>query len=518
MNDSPFTAADREQLRERGISEAEALRQLALLGRPTAWADVVRPCTVGDGIERVDEATASGLLEREAAASGRGRRVKFVPASGAATRMFRDLLRCLDDEAGTRSWDEVRRKAARGRAGSRAAVRLREGLDRFPFRAALERALGRNPAEAGPRELLTALLTGQGLAYAELPKGLLAFHDYGGSARTAFEEHLVEGAGYARDGAGTARLHFTISDEHRPGFRDLLQRVGAGYEREHGVRFEVDFSAQHPETDTLASDLDGRPFRDADGRLLFRPGGHGALINNLDAIDADLVFVKNIDNVQPDRVKPLVVRWKRVLAGRLLDLQGEVFERVGALRDGTPSGSELEAALDFVRRRLHVEPGPDAVPEDPPGRRDWLLDRLERPLRVCGVVPNTGEPGGGPFWVRGGDGTVSPQIVETSQIDQESQQQRRLLRAATHFNPVDLVCAPRGVDGEKYDLARFVDEDAVIVTVKSAGGRELKALERPGLWNGAMAGWNTAFVEVPLETFSPVKTVLDLLRDEHQPG
>jgi hypothetical protein len=302
------------------------------------------------------------------------------------------------------------------------------------------------------------------------PKGLIPFHSYPDRSRTAFEEHLVEAAAYTRGADGRCRLHFTVSPEHLTGFEELLDRVGEGYAERLGARFEVGFSVQKPRTDTLAADEDGRPLHDSAGRLHLRPGGHGSLIENLNDLRGDLVFVKNIDNVQPDRSRSVTVEWKKLLAGYLVKLEREASS----------------------------------------------LLRLNRPLRVCGVVPNTGEPGGGPFWVRHGDGTTSRQIVETAQVDASDDAQQRLLRSSTHFNPVDLVCAVRDADGKPHDLREFVDQEAVIITRKTVGGREVRALERPGLWNGGMAGWNTVFVEVPLETFTPVKTVLDLLRPEHQ--
>jgi hypothetical protein len=343
----------------------------------------------------------------------------------------------------------------------------------------------------------------------------LLFHRYLDHVRTAFEEHLVEAAEYVRDRDGGAKLHFTVSPEDRAGFAALLDRIRNPYEQRLAARFEVSYSTQKASTDTVAIDSAGRLSSDESGRLVFRPAGHGALIENLNDLGADLVYIKNIDNVQPDRVKPLVSRWKRALGGYLVELQQRTRKVLEQLR-GPSYAERLQDAARFAASRLHVELNGRLGAETPDAARAWLVDRLSRPLRVCGVVPNTGEPGGGPFWVRDGDGRISLQLVETAQIDLDDTEQRHAFSAATHFSPVDLVCALRDPAGRVYDLHRFIDHEAGMITEKSAGGCLLRVLERPGLWNGAMAGWNTVFVEVPIETFTPVKTVFDLLRPEHQ--
>jgi hypothetical protein len=307
-----------------------------------------------------------------------------------------------------------------------------------------------------------------------------------------------------------------VSAEHRGAFEALLARAGPGHERRLSVRFEVSFSVQKPSTDTLAADAAGRPFRDESGRIVLRPGGHGALIENLEDLGGDLVYVKNIDNVQPDRIKPVVARWKRILGGALVQLERRCTEILAEIEPDPASETVLAGARAFAASRLQIALNGrfDTAPAD--RRRALLIDRLRRPLRVCGVVRNTGEPGGGPFWVRGADGSTSPQIVEQGQLDPHDPGQHAAFSRATHFNPVDLVCAVRDPEGRAYDLRRFVDPETAMVTRKTRGGRELLALERPGLWNGAMAGWNTVFIEVPLATFSPVKTVFDLLRPDHR--
>lgn len=497
MNRLPtFDAADRRRLLERGVSVDEAKRQLGLLRRPLVYAELARACTLGDGVARIDEDQARELLEVHDEAAREGRFIKFVPASGAASRMFKELLQ----------------------AKGSAVKTFIDNLPRFAFHADLEACLPSGDGQHEAQTVIDALLSAEGLDYARSPKGVLKFHAYPEGSRTPMEEHLVEAAQYVKGARGHCRIHFTISPGHGERFSARLGEVQADYEHRLGVRYEVGFSEQKPSTDTLATDLDGRPFRDNEQQLVFRPGGHGALIENLNDLQGDLVYVKNIDNVQPDRLKEPGMTWKRVLGGLLVRTQRKVFEFVRALRKAEPPADVVEDATRFAREELNVAWDGKTLPATYQCLRAFLLERLTRPLRVCGVVPNTGEPGGGPFWVRQADGIVGPQIVETAQIDPGSEPQQAILASSTHFNPVDLVCAVRDLDGRPFDLHRFIDDQAVIVARKSDGGRELNALERPGLWNGAMAGWNTILVEVPLASFSPVKSVFDLLRPEHQPG
>jgi hypothetical protein len=503
-----ITAADERQLAMRGIPVAEARRQLEWLRRPPEYARLERPCTAGDGIQRLEPARLEGLLAHHAAAAGAGRVSAFVPASGAATRMFKDLLAAAALPGGL----TPSAVAALDRPEARALEAFVAALPRFAFEPALREALAARGAElaalrtAGPwRPLIDTLLGGGGLDYASLPKALLAFHRAAEGVRTAFEEHLVEAAVLLRDAAGACRLHVTVSPEHRSGFDALLAGAGAAHAARLGVRYAIELSEQHPDTDTIAAELAGGPFRGAAGELLFRPAGHGALLRNLEQARGDLVFLKNIDNVAVDALKAETARWSEALVG----LASELAASVHALRarlDDRADAAALADAARFASGTLGLEVSAE---------RAALCDALDRPLRVCGMVPNTGEPGGGPFWVRGHDGRVTRQVVETAQVAPDPAQQE-ILKRATHFNPVFIACALRDRHGEPWPLERFVDPDTAIVTRKSAGGRELLALERPGLWNGAMAGWNTIFVEVPLAVFNPVKTVFDLLRPEHQ--
>lgn len=517
MTGDLFSPDDLRQMAAMGIAPEEAARQVELFRNPPPYTRVLRPCRPGDGIRAISLAEHNELLEHFDAAARRGRTAKFVPASGAATRMFKDLLAFL---------------AAPPSAEPSVPVRtFFESLPRFAFYETLAAALSANGIDLDEavrngdwRTVLRYLLERPGLGYADLPKGVLLFHRYPEGPRTPFEEHLVEAAAIDRDEDGLCLLHFTVSPEHQDEFERLLDRVRPRLEERFDCRFEVSFSTQRHSTDTLAVDPQNRPFRTEDGRLLFRPGGHGSLIDNLNELGRDgwdIVLLKNIDNVVPDDRKPVVHLWKRLLGGCLLAVREAAFvhlDRLEAL-DGV-RGSEAEAVLREAGEFLEVElcrPLPEGFAEaDPHERQRFLMDALDRPIRVCGVVRNQGEPGGGPFWVESPSGGISPQIVETSQIDPKNPEQREALKASTHFNPVDIVCGLRDRLGGSYDLHRYVDPATVFIAEKSHEGHPLKALERPGLWNGAMAGWNTVFVEVPDATFAPVKTVLDLLRPEHQ--
>lgn len=468
-------------MEEHGLTPAALETQLKNFREGFPFLPVTRAASCGDGIRVLDAAGIEQAAARYDRAKESLRVVKFVPASGAATRMFKDLFEFV-------------------REGRRTAVvgELLANRRRFAFWPELRTIVGDDADELRTVENIVA----EGLRYGETPKGLVSFHRYGDEVRKAVEEHLVEGAQYAAAG-GEVKIHFTVSPEHLTRFEALLAEKIPGYESRFGVKYRISFSVQDPSTDTLAVNPDCTPFRRADGRLLFRPTGHGALIGNLGKIDADIVFVKNIDNVTTDARRGDTVLYKKALAGVLLALQERIFEYLMALE---VPGAELEPIAAFIENELCVK-----LPKD---YGTPLLRRvLNRPIRVCGMVRNEGEPGGGPFWVAGADGLETLQIAESNQIAPEK---RKLMRSATHFNPVDLVCSFRTSKGGRFDLREFVDPATGFISRKSDGGRELLAQELPGLWNGAMARWNTVFVEVPITTFSPVKVVTDLLRPEHQ--
>ena len=465
-------------MEEHGLTPAALETQLKNFREGFPFLPVTRAASCGDGIRVLDAAGIEQAAARYDRAKESLRVVKFVPASGAATRMFKDLFEFV-------------------REGRRTAVvgELLANRRRFAFWPELRTIIGDDADELRTVENIVA----EGLRYGETPKGLVSFHRYGDEVRKAVEEHLVEGAQYAAAG-GEVKIHFTVSPEHLTRFEALLAEKIPGYESRFGVKYRISFSVQDPLTDTLAVNPDCTPFRRADGRLLFRPAGHGALIGNLGKIDADIVFVKNIDNVTTDARRGDTVLYKKALAGVLLALQERIFEYLMALE---VPGAELEPIAAFIENELCVK-----LPKD--YGTALLRQVLDRPIRVCGMVRNEGEPGGGPFWV---DGLETLQIAESNQIAPEK---RELMRLATHFNPVDLVCSFRTSKGGRFDLREFVDPATGFISRKSDGGRELLAQELPGLWNGAMARWNTVFVEVPITTFSPVKVVTDLLRPEHQ--
>ncbi len=493
-----FTADDLHQFEERGIDPVAAQRQIEMLRHPPRPVVLDRPATLGDGLSRVESAERELLDSAAAGAASGGRLMTFVPASGAASRMFRDLRAALDSSAAP--------------SESPAGRRFFESIESFPFAEALRRRAGplaaRSPEDE--RRILRALLEEMG--YAETPKGLIPFHLGERGPRTAFEEHLLGARRFVRAADGSVRAHFTVAAEHVGEFEAALEFIRPGIE-ESGCRLRVDFSIQQPSTDALALDASGAPFRSSDGSLLFRPAGHGALLGNLEAIEGDLVSIRNIDNVVPDEASGDVVRWKRILAGLLVREQSEIFEILEACEkgDGEPT---LERGLEIARERFGRLP--DRPLASARETRAFIRASLDRPIRACGVVRNEGEPGGAPFWAVGSDGSRSLQIVESSQVDLGDPAQRKIWSSATHFNPVDIIAGLRRWNGEPFRLASFVDPDAIFVSKKSREGRELFALELPGLWNGAMAGWNTLFVEVPGSTFAPVKTVLDLLRPAHQ--
>ena len=476
-----FTEKDLQQIEKHGLTPDAVERQLENFRRGFPFLKVVRAASPGDGVMVVGDAEAAAAVARYEREADRLGIVKFVPASGAATRMFKELFEFVNE----------------GKRG-KGIDTLLDNIGRFAFWPELKAVL---PPDADDKATVRAIVK-DGLGYGQKPKGLVTFHAYAEGARKAAEEHLVEGAQYAAAG-GRVRIHFTVSPEHRADFEALMAEKVPLYERRFGVHYDIAFSEQKPSTDTVAVNPDNMLFRTDAGALLFRPAGHGALIENLNEIDADLIFVKNIDNVTTDAQRGDTIRYKKVLAGILLDLQDRAFEYLKALEVG---GAELEPIVEFIEQRLCVK-----LPAD----YDSALLRavLDRPIRVCGMVRNEGEPGGGPFWVSAPDGNQSLQIAESSQIAPE---QRDLMQAATHFNPVDVVCGTKNYRNERFDLRKYVDPMTGFISHKSKNGRELLAQELPGLWNGSMAHWNTIFVEVPITTFSPVKVVGDLLRPQHQ--
>ena len=505
-----LNANDLEQLKAKGISEKQIEEQLACFVKGFPYLEIAASASVEKGIMVIDkEAQASYMEAWDAYLAKNKKIVKFVPASGAASRMFKNLYEFLsaDYQEPTTAFEQ----------------KFFNEITKFAFYKALNAKCEQNTGKdiqaliaAGEyKEIVANLLEAKGLNYGQLPKGLLLFHTYPESVRTAMEEHLAEGAMYAKNNAGEVNIHFTVSPEHQALFEQLVAEKAGEYEDQFSVKYDVSFSIQKPSTDTVAAAMDNTPFRDKNGKLLFRPGGHGALIENLNDVDADVVFIKNIDNVVPDSFKCATVIYKKVIAGVLVSLQQKIFHYLELIEGGKYTHEQVEEMIHFLQDDLCVK-NPDTKLLEDAELILYIKGKLERPLRVCGMVKNVGEPGGGPFLAVNPDGTISLQVLESSQIDMKDPAKKAMFEKGTHFNPVDLVCAVKNHKGEKYNLPEYVDKNTGFISFKSKDGRELKALELPGLWHGAMRNWNTVFVEVPIETFNPVKTVNDLLRPEHQ--
>jgi Domain of unknown function (DUF4301) len=489
-----FLEKDFSQIHELGIDLETVYQQINDFKEGFPFMVLQKAATPNDGVIQLSEEqlkTYEALYEKKVT---KLTPLKFVPASGAATRMFKSLFSFLEEGKSDKSTDQFFDK-----------------LSHFAFAEDLKNIL---PENADSQMIVDYYLTRKGLEYGTLPKGLLKFHKYENESRTALEEHLVEGATYASND-GKVKLHFTVSPEHLSRFLKLLNKVVPNYEEKYSVKFDISFSEQRRSTDTIAVNMDNTPFREKDDSLLFRPAGHGALLANLNDISADIVFIKNIDNVVPDRIKSTTITYKKALAGVLLKYQDKIFDYQYQLKEWASEPLLLELS-HFLEEKLCILPPVDFMEMAHNQKVMYFQRKLNRPLRVCGVVPNTGEPGGGPFWCKNSDGTTSLQIVESAQVNMDSITQKEIFNNSTHFNPVDLICSMKNYRNEKFDLLKFRDPKTGFVTQKSKDGKDLQAQELPGLWNGSMADWNTIFVEVPLITFNPVKTVNDLLREEHQ--
>ncbi|MGI9541749.1 MAG: DUF4301 family protein [Cyclobacteriaceae bacterium] len=501
-----FTSDDIVQLNAIGIDQEQVKAQVHQFEEGFPFLHIMKAATVAEGIIRLEEDDVADHVKSYKKLIAGRKVMKFVPASGAASRMFKELFACLNAP------DELPTPAVQ---------QFFDQLPQFAFYPLLKESfdsqnisLEDSLANHDYSSILEGLLAERGLNYGGLPKGLLAFHQYDREQRTPVEEHLVEAAHYGKSSEGKAHLHFTISPQHELLFKELLDQSTAAYEKTFNVNFEISFSQQKPTTDTVAVDPENKPFRNPDGSLLFRPGGHGALLENLNEIDADLIFIKNVDNVVPDRLKSVTYQYKMALGSVLLKFQEKLFAYLEILESGDHTKiGEIEW---FLSEDMNVKQPEGYAKIDRALKVEYLRSKLNRPIRVCGMVKNEGEPGGGPFWAQNKDGSVSLQIVESSQIDMKDFGQQEIVKNATHFNPVDLVCGVKDFKGNKFDLLQFRDSDTGFISEKSKDGKALKAMELPGLWNGAMADWNTLFVEVPLITFNPVKTVNDLLREEHQ--
>ena len=500
---------DLKQIAAKGITPEQIDAQLKEFETGFPFLRLEAAAAIGNGIVAPDEEERSAYIKAWDDYKAQGKKiVKFVPASGAASRMFKDMFAFLsaDYDVPTTAFEK----------------NYFDHIHQFAFFEALDDKCKENEGkgidqlmeEGNYKAVVANMLNATGLNYGQLPKGLLLFHNYQEGPRTPMEEHLVEGALYAASN-GEANVHFTVSHEHMQLFEQKVKDKKDGYAGKYGIQYNISFSEQKPSTDTVAVNPDNTPFRTEDGELLFRPGGHGALIENLNEIDADVIFIKNIDNVVPDRLKDDTVTYKQLIAGILVTLQKKAYDYLRLLDTGKYGHEQLEEIIRFVQRDLCCRKTDIKLLEDAE-LVIYLRKKLNRPMRVCGVVKNVGEPGGGPFLTYNQDGTISLQILESSQIDKSNEAYQKMFTEGTHFNPVDLVCAVKDYQGQAFNLPEFVDKTTGFISSKSKNGKELKALELPGLWNGAMSDWNTVFVEVPLSTFNPVKTVNDLLREQHQ--
>lgn len=497
-----------EKIQSQGMTPGTVAQQIENFKNGFPFLKITAPATPGDGIRVLSEDELAHFTQTYPKRAAQLDVVKFVPASGAASRMFKDLFSFLDGDG--------------DHSKSAFTQKFIANIDKFAFYSDLDAALKAQGSsiqasldEGDSKKIVSALLGEDGLGYGNLPKGLLRFHRYDTENRTPAQEHLVEGLQYAVGKNNKVRIHFTVSPEHEEKFKAEIASVLPVLKAGSGVDFEVTYSQQKKSTDTIAVNMDNTPFEEEDGSLLFRPAGHGALLDNLNDIEADLIFIKNIDNVVPDRIKGTTKDYKMAIAGLLLEVQEKVFQALRGME------SEYRDAYAEMAERVFTGDLGGKLPADfqtysSNEKANFLKAKLNRPIRVCGMVKNTGEPGGGPFWIQEADGSQSLQILETAQIDLGDPESKKHFQGSTHFNPVDLVCGTKDYTGNSFDLMKYRDMQTGFITEKSKSGRDLKALELPGLWNGAMAGWNTLFVEVPLITFNPVKTVNDLLRDEHQ--
>lgn len=503
-----LTESNIQQIESHGLSKSEIERQLQIFKKGIPFAKIVEAASAENGIEVLSENEQQKLVSFFEAKKNQLELLKFVPASGAATRMFKFLHQFLAN------FNPEQYNIDLFLEDKKDLLTFFNSYEDFAFSDLVFKQLKAKYSDfdsfgKGKRYYLFVqeMLEEDGLDFSHTPKGLVPFHKENDGFITAFGEQLLEAAYYATSN-GISKLHFTVSDEHEEKFKKRFEEIQHSVEKKTGVKFDISYSFQKKETDTIATTLNNEPFLDPNGRLVFRPAGHGALLDNLNEVDADVIFIKNIDNVVSDKYIETITYQKKVLAGKLISLQEEIFKLVEKLQVENPSDELLKEAMIFISEELKVT----YISSD----KETILETLDRPLRVCGVVENTGAPGGGPFLVEDKSGNESYQIVEMSQIDLKNPEQKLLVDQATHFNPVDLVCGVRNYKGEKYNLLEFSDPDAGFISEKSYQGNPIKALERPGLWNGAMANWNTVFVEVPLITFNPVKTVNDLLSKVHQ--
>ncbi len=510
-----FTKKDIEDFKLKGIETSKVEKQLEFFRKGMTPVKLHRPATPDDGIETFNEGGVlmyAGIFDKYA---GDLKKVKFIPASGAATRMFKDLHEVYEELQ-----TDLHHQKYRIDIHPQIKSFFKEIYD-YPFIENLKEVCRKNNKDLSSlikneqfAEIIHLILSEQGLNYSNTPKGALEFHKYSDSCRNPVHEHLIESEQYLINPGNSISLHFTVSPEHMKLFQNIRDKLVSLY-KNRNIHPDISFSVQDPSTDTIAVDFEDNPFRDEEGNILFRPGGHGALLKNLENLDQDLIFISNIDNVSPDRSKPLRVLYKKLLGGYLIEKLGVIRELLLNLEERY-SRAVRNDILSFVTKNISKSLFDQLIVLNDEEFKIAAFNALNRPVRVCGMVKNTGEPGGGPFWISEENGLISKQIIESSQINMSDPDQKKIFMSSTHFNPVDIVCSIRDYKGEKFRLSGFRDDNMAFISKKSAGGRNLKALELPGLWNGGMAGWLTFFIDVPTQTFTPVKTVFDLMRPEHR--
>lgn len=515
--DSGFTIADFIQIYNQGASVDVLRHQLTIFRNGLSRIALEKPALLNDGIHPLDEEAAIDYAALFDKAKDKFKLKKFVPASGAASRMFKFACTFIDHF----NPEDDTINAYINHTGDTALNVFLVGIEKLPFYKDIRAIAEKNPDyktwDNNKRfyNYVKIMLDENGLDYANKPKGILPFHRYDGFTATPVYEHLKEAVAYSAS-QGSTNVHFTISEEHVDGFLDAIKAVKSDIEKESGIIINFNFSYQHKQTDTLAADLNNNPFRTDTGRLLFRPGGHGALIENLNNLDADIIFIKNIDNVSHNNINTIAL-YKKALGGMLIALQEKIFRYLDMIDKGELTDAQLTEIFTFVKDELSVQIPDDVSKYTKAHTINYINELLDRPLRVCGMVKNEGEPGGGPFWVKDEQGRLTLQIVESSQIDLQQTGQKSIFDQSQFFNPVDLVCGLKNYKGEFFDLHEYVDNSTGFIVYKNKYGKDLKSYELPGLWNGAMARWLTVFAEVPLATFNPVKTVNDLLKPAHQP-
>lgn len=515
-----FTEKDLEQIKNKGLTPEKVDEQINNFKHGFPYIRLAKPATPGNGLNQYNKDEVDKLVAYFDEYYKEYEILKFVPASGAASRMFKHLFEFRQSYKNT----EENIENYLNDKSFNSVYNFFTNIHKFAYYNQLKELMHQDDLDIDAlikdynfNPILDYFITEKGMNYAGLPKGLLLFHDYKDEPRTSVEEHLVEGAHYSTDSSKVSRVHLTVSADHQSKFQDKVDSKKSKYEDKFGVEYNISFSQQKPYTDIIAVNPKNEPFRNEDGSILFRPGGHGALIENLVDLNGEIVFIKNIDNIVPDRIRNTTYLYKKVIGGLLLKLQNSIFNNLEILDSGNPSEEELNEVHEFAKAELNI-----FIPDAFEGyefmeKVDFLYNKLNRPIRICGMVKNEGEPGGGPFWVSNDDNELSLQIVEASQMNMNDATQKEIVSNATHFNPVDLVCGVRNFKGENFNLKEFVDPNTGFISEKSQGGKTLKAQELPGLWNGAMADWITIFVEAPIITFNPVKTINDLLRSQHQP-